>query len=519
MDQLFRSSEEQAEPVQAVVKGDFPSWLQGSFVRLGPGKFELGKTGDFMMNHWFDGYAILYKFDIKNGKVTFSKRFLQSDAYKRAVCVGRPVFTEYGTRSYPDPCKNIFSRMMSSLIPDVTDNNVIGLYTMEDSMYVASETSILIRVDPKDLKTHEKTDLGKFVGLNIASSHVVKDEKGTSYCLGSSILSGIKHHIVKIPQSPSGKANDAWKKAKVLANIPSPYKVNYNYYHSFGMSPNYFVLIEQPMLVNAMKLISLPLKGKALKECMEWHPEEESRFVVIEKGSGKIVPVKYKSSAPFFLFHHINTYEEDGHLIVDIIAYDSPELLDKLYLEQLRSNEFHYSDLGGGRRFILPLPKDGETINEMKANTNLVTLKGTKATALKVGDAVTLTCEIISEPGYDLPTMNNSYYGKKYKYFYAVGLFNVGGYQNSIVKVNTLTGEVTTWKEGPYTFAGEVQFIPRTSGSTQVEEDDGILLSCITDIRREEPDYLLILNAKDLTEIARAEVSVQVPIAIHGIFI
>jgi hypothetical protein len=46
----------------------------------------------------------------------FSKRFLQSDAYKKAVAVGRPVFTEFGTKSYPDPCKNLFSRLMSSLV-------------------------------------------------------------------------------------------------------------------------------------------------------------------------------------------------------------------------------------------------------------------------------------------------------------------------------------------------------------------------------------------------------------------
>ena len=49
-------------------------------------------------------------------QVTFTKRFLQSDAYKKAVAVGRPVFTEFGTKAFPDPCKNLFSRMMSTLV-------------------------------------------------------------------------------------------------------------------------------------------------------------------------------------------------------------------------------------------------------------------------------------------------------------------------------------------------------------------------------------------------------------------
>ena len=60
-------------------------------------------------------------------QVTFTKRFLQSDAYKKAVAVGRPVFTEFGTRSFPDPCKNLFSRMMSSLV------SVTCLSALEDA--------------------------------------------------------------------------------------------------------------------------------------------------------------------------------------------------------------------------------------------------------------------------------------------------------------------------------------------------------------------------------------------------
>lgn len=60
-------------------------------------------------------------------QVTFTKRFLQSDAYKKAVAVGRPIFTEFGTKAFPDPCKNLFSRMMSSLV------SVTCLSALEDA--------------------------------------------------------------------------------------------------------------------------------------------------------------------------------------------------------------------------------------------------------------------------------------------------------------------------------------------------------------------------------------------------
>jgi hypothetical protein len=40
----------------------------------------------------------------------------------------------------------------------------------------------------------------------------------------------------------------------------------------------------------------------------------QNNFYVIEKPTGRILPVKYKSRKAFFLFHHINTYEENDQV-------------------------------------------------------------------------------------------------------------------------------------------------------------------------------------------------------------
>jgi len=507
--ELFRSTEEQLTPVEATITGQFPKWLQGSFLRLGPGKFDIG---DFVMNHWFDGYAVIYKFDIHKGKVTFTKRFLQSDAYKKAVAVGRPVFTEFGTKAFPDPCKNLFSRMMSSLMPDLTDNDAVNIFTLEDAVYVASETNYLRRVDVETLATQEKVDMTKLVGVNLASSHTYQDSKGLSYSMGTSLKSGPKYHIIRTPAAPTGKAQDALSKMAILATIPSSCKVNFSYYHSFGMSENYLVFIEQPLIVNSMKLITSQIKGKCMHDCMTWSPEEQNIFYVIEKLTGRILPVKYRSKKAFFLFHHINTYEENGQLVVDVIAYDSPEIIDLLYLKKLRNNEMDPKDSGYGCRFVLPLPTEKTDFQNGK---NLVTLK-TKATAEKFGDIIQVTPQILSEPGYELPSISRNVFGKKYRYFYGAGMYTPGPFRNSLIKVDTDTGDIKMWKENQYTYPGEVQFVPCPGSSS---EDDGILLATVTDTRRGEPDFLLVLDASSFTEIARAEVTVHVPNAIHGIFL
>jgi carotenoid cleavage dioxygenase-like enzyme len=124
------------------------------------------------------------------------------------------------------------------------------------------------------------------------------------------------------------------------------------------MSENYLVFIEQPLIVNSMKVITSQIKGRSMHDCLTWHPEEQNIFYVIEKLTGRILPVKYRSKKAFFLFHHINTYEENGQLVVDVIAYDGPDILDKLYLKKLRNNEMDPKNSGYGCRFVLPLPTE-----------------------------------------------------------------------------------------------------------------------------------------------------------------
>lgn len=41
-----------------------------------------------------------------------SSRFIRTDAYVRAMTEKRIVITEFGTCAFPDPCKNIFSRLL-----------------------------------------------------------------------------------------------------------------------------------------------------------------------------------------------------------------------------------------------------------------------------------------------------------------------------------------------------------------------------------------------------------------------
>lgn len=105
---LRSCKEEIISPIKPdVIKGEIPKWLNGSLLRNGPGNL---KVGDMEFNHLFDSSALLHRFAIKNGEVTYQSRFIQTDSYMKNKAANRIVVTEFGTSSVPDPCHNIFHR-------------------------------------------------------------------------------------------------------------------------------------------------------------------------------------------------------------------------------------------------------------------------------------------------------------------------------------------------------------------------------------------------------------------------
>ncbi|KAL1123306.1 hypothetical protein AAG570_002392 [Ranatra chinensis] len=300
---------------------------------------------------------------------------------------------------------------------------------------------------------------------------------------------------------------------EIISKLKSRWKTCYSYIHSFGMTDRWIVFIEQPLLVKGLKLLTAHLNRKTMRDCSEWCPEEKNVFYIIDKSTGKVLPIEYESEKSFFVFHHINAYEEDNHLVVDVIGQDKPEILDNMFLDMLRNSDCKHGNKGSVWRFVLPL---AENIKDLPENQNLVGLKYSSATATRKDDTVIVNYEIFTEPAYELPTVNRAFNGKPYKYFYAGGLHDESVYKNCIIKVNLETKEVTTWKDSEYCFSGPTEFISRPGA---VQEDDGVLLTAVTDIRHDRRGYLVILDAATMTEIARAQVTEHVPCAVHGLFL
>jgi carotenoid cleavage dioxygenase-like enzyme len=74
-------------------------------------------------------------------------------------------------------------------------------------------------------------------------------------------------------------------------------------------------------------------------------------------------------------------------------------------------------------------------------------------------------------------------------------------------------GESRVWREwGVY--PGEPVFVPRPGAKG---EDDGVLLSVVLDGRHRRSG-LLVLDARNMEEIARASVPHHIPFGFHGLY-
>lgn len=83
---------------------------------------------------------------------------------------------------------------------------------------------------------------------------------------------------------------------------------------------------------------------------------------------------------------------------------------------------------------------------------------------------------------------------------------------DGIIKYDTQTHTARIWEEHAHT-PGECIFVP--SPEPGAAEDEGVLLSVVLDGRAKK-SYLLVLNAKDLKEVARAELETIVGLGFHG---
>ncbi len=458
----FGNTENEIAVDSLPVEGTIPDWLTGTLVRNGPGALSVGEQ---RYRHWFDGLAMLHKFSFQQGNVSYANRFLQSEAYRSAMETGQITYSEFAT----DPCRSLFARIMAVFSPQPTDNAKVNIGKVADRYLALCETPIQVEFDPHTLESagvfsYEDGTAGE---MTTAHPHFDGD---AAY--------NVVTRFNRISQYRVYRAQGRGKPARVGA-VPVKQPA---YMHSFGMSQNYVIITEFPLVVNPIHLL---LWLKPFIENYRWKPEHGTPFWVINRHTGEVVG-RFDGD-PFFAFHHVNAFERGDDLFVDAICYPDASIVNQYYLHRLADEK--------------------QDIPQGELRRYRVDLRGGKR----------VTHEVLSGTGLELPRFDYETYNTDgdYRYVYGIGTDASlpAEFYNQIVKIDLHARESAKWSEA-HGYPGEPVFIPRPHRKS---EDDGVLISVVLDAQQGR-SYLLVLDAASLDEIARAYVPHPILFGYHGEF-
>ena len=454
----FQDVSEQPE-VELSWEGRVPDWLSGSLFRNGPGRYNRGKVE---VNHWFDGLALLHAFRLDSQAVRYQSRFVRSYDFRVSELEG-----EIATPGFAcDPCRSVFRKIASAFVVDATDNPNISLVKQGDRFLALTELPIPMVIDGASLRSVGPLQYHDSVPPGSTTAHPHQE--------GEFLFNQVLHYSAR--SSYRFYSQRGLGAREEFARVPVG---EVSYVHSFGMSENYMVLTCCPFQVAPWQLL---LRDKPFIENFQWKPRFGTRFHIVPRlGRGSVK--RTLQTEPFFLFHHVNSFEQQKTLKVDLIAYPDAGIVDQLRLDPLR--EEVGIEFGRLRRYSVDL-ENGSIEREWESRHSI-----------------------------ELTRINYSRCNTRpYRFVWGVGADrDTSLFYDRILKLDVESDEALYWEE-PGAFPGEPVFVASPDGSG---EDDGVLLSVVLN-GPEGRSFLLVLDASDLRELGRAWVPGVVPHGFHGLF-
>lgn len=444
------------------IQGTLPKWLKGDFIAIGPGLFEIKES---KAKHWFDGFGMIYSFSFQNDKVNYTNRMIDSTYYQDAVKNGKIL------GSGPTEKKSTWSKLSSALSSNERppyDNTNINIIPHNKQIITLTESPHHFCVDPTTLKTTGKFSYSDDIQAHFSSAHPIFDSKTKEWY---GLLINFAHTSNYIIYKRAVNST----KREVIATIPVGYP---SYIHSFAMTNKYIIITETPFTVSPYDLL---MTDKSFIETFSWKPKTGSKFIIVDRHKGTVVAT-CKTEA-FFTLHHVNAFEKDGKVILDLIAYQDPSIISSFYMDKIYANQrsLPSSEL---RRYTIT-PKTQE-----------------------------VSWKLLTKTPVELPNINHTNAMKEYRHLYCNSNDqDTKNMATQVCKIDITNGKNLIWQcAGCY--PSEPIFV---AAPHHVNEDDGVILSLVLDSLKQK-SFLVILDAKSFKELARVNVPHHIPFTVHSKF-
>lgn len=533
----FDTTYEERTPVELSVSGNIPAFAAGTLFRTGAGVREIKDDSGkaiYKVNHWFDGLAQVHRFQIlppddthSSVRVIYNSRSTCDGLIEKVRKAGKLEGATFGAKY--DPCVSMLGKVMSVFNPRDPDKSLPD----EESMSV----TLSVNYPGLDRTAHQKTgkhgsgvqtlcnktdrallqmlDPETLEPIGLAKQEVLhpslKGRSSAAHAKSDPETGDVYNYNLEFGRVGTYrvfKANAQTGKTSVLATIPyAP-----AYLHSLFLTKNYVILCVWNSFFAAGGLKIL-WNQNIVDAIAPFDASTTTKWFVVDRKpveeGGKGLVATYESE-PFYCFHTLNAFEEPStngngvDIVADLCAYENLDCIKRFYIDNLMSDSpkaRKYSDPANlacrpqYKRFRLPSVPTAST--------------------KKVGK-VTVDFALDRDLPFELPTLNSRMITKRHRYVYGVSDTGKSSFFDGLVKYDLETKAAKPWQVHAQS-AGEPIFVPRTKDE-KADEDDGVLLSVVLDGTAGK-SYLLVLDAKTMTEVGRASVNGAVGYGFHGTYV
>ena len=418
------------------VIGEIPKDIAGVYIRNTENPL-LEPLGNY---HPFDGDGMLHNMVFSDGTAEYHNRFVRTKGFLAEQEAGEAIWAGIAnsTKLSKQPGWGAQGFVKDSSSTDV----VVHAGRALSSFWMCGEA---YRLDPVTLETLGRDDWAPDIGV---SAHPKVD-----------LRTGELLFFNYSKQAPYQHYGVVDKNNKLVHYTPVPLP-GPRLPHDMAFTENYSILADLPLFWDP----DILAKGS---HATRFFPELKSRFAIIPR-YGTEKDIRWFEAEPTYVLHWMNAYEEGDEIILDGYFQENPE--------------------------PQPLPDMPRAVGQLMANIDEHSFKSHLHRwrfNLKTGQTKE---QVVDERVLEFGSFNQNYAGRKARYLYSTftkpGWFLFSG----LVKHDFETGQSWSLPFGENRFGSEAPFIPRINAK---DEDDGYLVSFITDMNTDQSECVLV-DAKEI---------------------
>ena len=517
---------ELATPTPArMVSGALPPWLQGAFIRNGPGGFPAP------YQHLFDGPALLTRVDFPGAGAdggappTQTQRFIETAAWVGFKAKGRPVAPEFGTPlpfwaglvttlkgllGYGSGFDNasVTVRPRGRAASSSPAQQVIAMTEAVAGTYAVDAVTLATVPGKVD---YSRSDSVRGA-LTTAHAHTRSDGSLVSF------TADVGRGFTVYTQDPATLARSP---VAAFPARPGSKGGGPSWIHDFPATDAVACLPEAGATLD----LKAALVGGGEHYMFAWDGRAGTRFTLVPlppvaEGDGGVAAAATSSSStpatftaagaspglrvidspePLFYFHILNAFEGDGAFVFDVPRFPDPTMVNRLGLAPLRA--------GPGEAAGAPVP----ACDIVRVRLPLTGPPVATITTLIPGPVIKF---------FEFPQINPAWKGRA-DYCFAWGVAAPqagppGSLGTAISKLDVRAGTVCAqWVGEAGGIPGEPLFVGRPgAGAAAAAEDDGVLLFHWTNPAGSSE--VVVLDAASLGEVARVGLPAPVAYGFHG---